>query len=158
MAGLFVGPCRLAARHGTTRSNPISSSGESTANLTSSIRRQSPSVVSLAGGPRAFVRAQIYPTLRTSQLEDDLRRRRRFRVLDEDAGIGPRCHGFVVLCSLGMSLLWPLLNPASPAPRPLAETMATGTKTRSDRRVRPADLRSNELHDEAPHHVGLGSG
>ena len=29
MAGQFVGPCRLAARHGTTSSNPISSSGES---------------------------------------------------------------------------------------------------------------------------------
>jgi hypothetical protein len=58
------------------RSAPRTS--ESTANLTSSIRRQSRSVV------RAFVRAQIYPTLRTSQLEDDLRRRRRFRVLDED--------------------------------------------------------------------------
>src|SRR5438105_2599668 len=33
MAGQFVGPCRLAARHGTTSSNPISSNGESTANL-----------------------------------------------------------------------------------------------------------------------------
>src|ERR1700730_11757119 len=32
MAGQFVGPCRLAARHGTTSSNPISSSGESGAN------------------------------------------------------------------------------------------------------------------------------
>ena len=30
MAGQFVGPCRLAARHGTTSSNPISSSGEPT--------------------------------------------------------------------------------------------------------------------------------
>jgi hypothetical protein len=36
MAGQFVGPCRLAARHGTTSSNPISSSGESSANLVSS--------------------------------------------------------------------------------------------------------------------------
>ena len=33
MAGQFVGPCRLAARHGTTSSNPISSSRESDANL-----------------------------------------------------------------------------------------------------------------------------
>src|SRR3984893_898468 len=32
MAGQFVGPCRLAARHGTTSSNPSSSSGESGAN------------------------------------------------------------------------------------------------------------------------------
>ena len=32
MAGQFVGPCRLAARHGTTSSNPISSRGESIAN------------------------------------------------------------------------------------------------------------------------------
>ena len=40
MAGQFVGPCRLAARHGTTSSNPISSSGESPANLTSRRRRQ----------------------------------------------------------------------------------------------------------------------
>ena len=37
MAGQFVGPCRLAARHGTTSSNPISSSGESSANLVSSL-------------------------------------------------------------------------------------------------------------------------
>ena len=33
MAGQFVGPCRLAADMGTTSSNPISSTGESTANL-----------------------------------------------------------------------------------------------------------------------------
>src|ERR1700730_1544385 len=37
MAGQFVGPCRLTARHGTTSSNPLFSSGESSANLTSSI-------------------------------------------------------------------------------------------------------------------------
>jgi len=33
MAGQFVGPYRLAARHGTTSSNPISSSAESATNL-----------------------------------------------------------------------------------------------------------------------------
>src|SRR6266478_991472 len=36
-------------QRGTKSSNPLSSSGESAANLTSSIRRQSRSVVSLAG-------------------------------------------------------------------------------------------------------------
>src|ERR1700722_2411563 len=40
MAGQFVGPCRLAARHGTTRSNPASSSGESATNRPGGERHQ----------------------------------------------------------------------------------------------------------------------
>src|SRR3984957_523014 len=40
MAGQFVGPCRLAARHGTTRSNPISSSAESATNRPGCERHQ----------------------------------------------------------------------------------------------------------------------